>query len=154
MASKLELILEELNRTAMLPIANLHPDRNNSCLIRLPTGVEFQLESDAEERNLIVGSDLGDIPPGRYRQDLFKQALKSNGAPYPHYGTFAYSNSREHLILFDSLSYEGLTGQQVAEYLEKFIQKALTWRTAMNSNDIPAESSEERSSGGFFGLKP
>lgn len=139
MASRLETILQELARTAFLSIKDLKPDRNQSCLIRLPTGIEFQMESDTDDSHLLVGCDLGDVAAGRYREQLFRHALQSNGKPYPRHGTFAYSTKTEHLILFDSLIYDELTGDKLALYLEKFIQKALLWKNAINSNDIPQD---------------
>ena len=153
--SALGVILQELGRSSVIPISDLHPDSNNSCLIRLKGGVEVQIEQDKSGQNLVIGCDLGDLPPGRYREDLFYEALKSNGMPHPRFGTFAYSKRTDHLILYETMSMQDLTGDKVADFLVKFVEKAFTWKTAIKSNEIPTLSNVRTSKfGGIFGLKP
>lgn len=151
----LGVILQELGKSSLIPISDLHPDRNNSCLIKLRGGVEVQIEPDKSGENLLIGCDLGDLPGGRYRENLFREALKSNGQSHPRYGTFAYSKRTDHLILYETLNMQDLTGDKVAEFLVKFVEKALVWKNAMKNGDIPTISNIRTSKfGGIFGLKP
>ena len=148
-------ILQELGKSALIPITDLHPDRNNSCLVRIKGGIELQMELDRSGQNLVIGCDLGAIPPGRYKENLFREALKANGLPHPRYGIFAYSKQTDHLIVFDTLNTKDLTGDKVAEYLVKFMEKVVTWRSAISGNDIPLIAAIKSSKlGGIFGLKP
>lgn len=153
--TQLGTILQELGKSQIIPILDLHPDRNNSCLIRIKGGLEIQLEFDRTGQNLIVGCDLGPIPPGRYRENMFREALKSNGLPHPLYGIFAYSKQTDHLIMYDLINGKDLTGDKVGDFLMKFIDKLIVWRNAIDGSSIPTISSIKSSKlGGLFGLKP
>lgn len=147
-------LLQELGK--ILEIADLHPDRNNSCLINLKTGISIQLEFDKGGQFLVLGADLGTVPPGKYRENLFREALKSNDLPYPNHGTLAYSKKSDHLILFEKISSVDLTGEKIAAELTPFSEKAITWRDALQKNDIPniSQGYSPQRSGGMFGLRP
>lgn len=82
-------LLQELGK--VLEIPDLHPDRNNSCQIVLKNGLNLQIELDRSGQFLIFGADLGVVPPGRYRENLFREALKANDMPHPIHGILAYS---------------------------------------------------------------
>lgn len=151
-SNKLVAILQDLGRSTVIPIRDLAPDRNNSCLISLPGGIEIQLESDREEKNLMIGCKLSEVPLGRYRENLFKEALKANGQQDGH-GSFGYIPRTNQLVLFDMLSYNDLSGEKVADYLEKFLEKAMAWRTAINNGEIPSVVFGHRSGSGMFGLR-
>lgn len=147
-----ESILKEFSQS--LQIETLEPDENNTCLIRFANGVEVYLELDKEGENLIIGCNLGEVSVGRYRENLFRLALASNALPFPRYGTFAYSNQSNSLVLFETILAKDLHGDQVAEFIAPFVQKALLWKQAIEKNDIPTVSLPSTGgSSGMFGLK-
>lgn len=145
-----ESLLEELSQT--MKIANLHPDRNHSCQIHLPNGLDIQIEIDSMGREVIIGCDLGPVQQGRYRENVFREALKANAMPAPRHGILAYSNKTEHMILFEPLPVKDLTGEKIADAIAPFTEKALLWKGSLERGEVPAVVSG-RSSGGLFGLK-
>lgn len=148
-------ILQELGR--ILEIADLHPDRNNSCLIKLKSGMQVQLEIDPSGRFLIVGTDLGEMPPGKYRENFFREALKANALPYPNIGIFAYSRRNNHLIFFDRLFLPEINGEKIAAFITPFSEKAALWGENLTRGDVPVASqytTASSRSGGMFGLRP
>lgn len=146
-------LLQELAQTLRIP--NLQPDANNSCLIRLKGNLLVQIELDKSGQSLIIGIDLGPIPVGRYRENLFFEALRVNGAPPPHKGTFGYSKQADHLVLFEMLDTHELTGIKVAEKLNPLVEKARVWKEAISKGDIPISVSQiSGPSTGIFGLRP
>ena len=148
-------LLEEISRE--MKIGPLISDKNNTCQIRLKTGLEFQIEMDKAHQFLIIGADLGVIPPGRYRENILREALKANGLPHPLYGIFAYSKKKNSLILFMRLNLSELTGQKVAEFLQPFTEKGLAWMRAIARGEVPVVASiytSGRSGMGMFGLRP
>lgn len=151
----LEIILEELGKTALVAMSSLKPSSKNTCVVPFTDGIKVQLELDKYEKNLIVACILGNLQPGHYRRDLFQAALIANGLPYPRYGTLAFSTKTNNLLLYDSLDLRELNGEKVAQYLGFFLEKAKTWRQAIESGNIPHISAEYTTSGpkGFFGLK-
>ncbi len=147
-----ESILKEFSQT--LNIEALEPDDNNTCLIRFANGLEVYLEMDKKEENLIIGSNLGEVPVGAYRENIFRLALASNTQPFPRFGTFAFSNQSNSLVLFETLIAKDLHGDQVAEFIAPFVQKAQLWKQAIEKGEIPSVSlASSGGSSGMFGLR-
>ncbi len=152
-----ESLLQELGKAMSIP--NLTADSNNSCLIAFESGIEVQIEPYERDEYLLLVIDLGQVPSGRYREDVFKEALKSNGLPNPRFGTFAYSEQSDHLLLFDMLSLRELNGEKIATALEPLIEKAQRWKESLERGDIPLADNSMTSgftggAGGIFGLRP
>ncbi len=152
-ATDLSIILEDLGKT--LDIPNLAPDENETCLIRLKNGIEVQIEKSREGNSLILGSDLGEIPPGKYRENIFEAALINNTHNIPRSGLLSYSLPVEHLIIFDMLPFKDLNGIVLADFLDVFSEKIKMWQDAIEHNEMPIVASDTISSSqGIFGLKP
>lgn len=147
----LEILLSEIGKALKIP--DLHPDRNNSCLVNMPEGIKIQLEQNPRTDEFIIGADLGQVPPGRYREDLFREALKANGMPFPQHGILAYSAKTDHLILYETFRQRDLTGDRIADELSPFIEKAKKWRESMEKGEVPVVGMM-KSSFGMFGLRP
>lgn len=145
-------ILQELSHS--LKIENLSPDSNNSCLLRLESGLIIQLELDRRGEFLILGADLGTTPPGKYRENLFKEALKANDLPHPNHGILCYSKKSDHLVLYEKIHLKDLNGEKIAAEITPFAEKAFTWSEALMRNEIPAvnQAFTSHKPGGMFGL--
>lgn len=151
-----ESLLQEMGKAMNIP--DLHADSNNSCLIAFDSGIEVQIEPYDRGEFLLIVCDLGEIPPGRYREDVFREALKSNGLPHPRPGTFGYSEQSNHLIFFGLLSLRELNGEKIASFMEPFMEKAAAWKNALERGDVPLAdtmtTSHAGGPGGLFGLRP
>ncbi len=148
-------VLDELGKILNIPLA---PDRHNACLIKFPQGLSVHMQFDPAAERILVVSDLGVPPPGRYRENLFREALKANGLPPPKNGIFAYSKKGSSLVLYDSLSIKDLSGQKLADFLTPFMQRADVWRLAITRGETPSFLGNELSFGstsgsGMFGLR-
>lgn len=141
-------LLEELG--SQLKIKDLKPDDNHSCLIKFPTGLEIQLEPDVSEQFLVVGTKLGAIPQGRYRDNVFKEALKANGMEYPRYGNFAFSKKSEQLIMFQNLPFKELNGVKLFDFLKPFTEKAFHWKESIARGEVPAHLAIYSTTAGMF----
>lgn len=146
-------LLQELGK--ILDIPDLHSDRNNSCQILMRSGLTLQLELDRSGQFLILGADLGIVPPGKYRENLFREALKANNMPYPLHGILAYSKKNERLVLFEKLRSQEITGEIIAAEIIPFSEKAIIWQEALKRGDVPiANHTSSSHSAGMFGLRP
>lgn len=145
-----EALLDEVGHA--LKIEDLHPDRNNTCLILMPNGIKIQLEMHARQEKFVIGLDLGPVSPGRYRENLFTEALKSNGLSNP-VGVLAYSSKLDHLILFQTLHLKDLTGEKIVSEMTPLVEKAKVWKEALEKGEVPVIS-QMRTSMGMFGLRP
>lgn len=148
-------LLEELGKTLKV---SLKPDKHGDCLLRFKSGVSVQLECDSTGEKLHVVSDLGQIPQGRYRENVMREALKANGLPPPRQGVFAFGKKSESLILQDTLNFDELSGEKLAEFLQLFTQKAELWKNTITRGEVPSFMGNELSfgglqqPGGLFGL--
>lgn len=148
-------LLQELGHIMGIP--ELHPDRHNACLIKFPDGLEVQMELDGQGLELTMLSNLGILPPGKYRENVFREALRANGMPQPLNGTFAYSKKADSLVIFHRIPTKELSGDKINTALLPFLEKARYWRETIINNEIPVVSSVYTSSGrsqGMFGLRP
>lgn len=153
-AELFESLLQDVGKAFHL---TLKPDANNSCLFRIPPGVSIQMEIDRKRDCFVIGADLGPIPVGKYRENLFQEALRANGMPPPQYGIFAYSRQNDHFILHTLIPVKEITGERLVEYLPHFAEKAWNWKNAIDRGEIPQvvdTSAEAKAPFGIFGVKP
>ena len=150
-ADLFDSLLQEVGQ--LLEIADLHADRNNSCLIRFKEGVKVQVEVDSSGEKLLVGCDIVEVPAGKYREIIFREALKANGMPYPRVGTFAYSRQQHRLVIFQYIRMKEIKAEKIAETIINLKEKALMWKTAIEKGETPNLYSHSTTQhAGMFGL--
>ncbi len=131
---------------------DLYAEKGLYCRLNYDYGFNVQLELEEARDRIIIASFLCDVPPGAYREMLFKAALKANGA-YPNEGTLAYSERNNKLVLFCFVSIIELKVEKLSAVLEKFTKKAHDWKEAVEKNRPLPVSVEEPKKGSIFGLK-
>jgi hypothetical protein len=144
-------VLVSLGQQLGLP---LHPDKMGACRLNVRNLFSIQLEYEPARERILIASFLCDIPPGKLRENILRDALKAN-FPYPELGSFGYSERNNKLSLFFYLSLHGLTGVKLAALLSTFIEKATKWKQAVELGQtgtlvLTGSSSEIKP----FGLKP
>lgn len=130
-----ESMLQEIGQ--VMNIKDLHPDEHNTCLIRFKIGLDVQIEPYTKGEFLLIGCPVCTIPQGRFRESVFREALKANGMTPPRHGDFGYSPSSDRLILFAFLPLQDLNGEKVASFLGPFMEKALNWKQLIERGDVP-----------------
>ena len=147
-----ESLLDEFSKVINIP--PLKPDANNSCLIKLPEdGAKIQIEIDKTGDFLMLASNLGFVPPGRYREALFREALHHNNSPHPRNGTFCFSENTKQLMLMEYLHIKDLNGEKIASVFEPFSERATLWKKAIEKGEVPVGAESVRKGGsGMFGL--
>lgn len=147
------LLLEDVAKQLNIP--SLVPDQNNSCLIKFPKGPAIQLEIDKTGNYLMIGCDLGEIPAGPYRENVFREALKMNGRSYPHAADFAYSKQSNKLVMTTQLPLQNLRSETIVETLNSFQELAIRWNESLQSGEVPSflEGAYQSSSAKMFGMK-
>lgn len=130
MIDRFQEILQHLSEELNL---DLIPDRNHACAIQVKQGLIVQLESDAEQENLLMASQLIDVPPGKFRENVLREALKANAKPDPRIGILSYIPKINQLVLYQTYPFEILTAERLVGLLGPFIQMAEKWRKAIDS---------------------
>ena len=153
-SDRFTILIDELGKAMGL---NLKPDSNNACISQYKDGLEVRLDPEPLGEMVYVWSDLGALPPtGKYRENIFKEALKANGLPPPKTGIFAFNSAKESLTLFEQLSIQDLTAIQLADFIETFAQRARIWKEGITRGEIPSFQATATSSSrgsGLFGLR-
>lgn len=129
-ADKFTVLLEDLSKHLSM---NLTPDEHNSCLIVIKDKLEIQLSLDSSQKYLIVGSVLGELPSGKFRQDCLYAALKANARPYPLLGIFSYSRKINSLVLYEKINLNVFDINNILSILTPFVKKAMTWKEALDN---------------------
>lgn len=122
-------LLWDLGEVIDLP---LHVDKNHACRILLDEKLSIHMEMVEEQEALLLAAFLAEIPPGRFRENVLRESLKAN-ATHHSFGTLAYIEKINTLVMHRYLSAASLTGEKIAAFLEEFIAEADQWREAIQS---------------------
>lgn len=130
-----ENLIQELGPLMGAP---LHPDSHQSCLISFPEDdLSIQIDLDTNADKILVGTQLGRITPGSYREKIFLQAMRFNGTTYASRGILAFSEKNDSLIYFQYLPLLPLTGDRLFQFLQTFRITAKLWKRAVARGEIP-----------------
>lgn len=148
MLDRFDELIQGLAKVFEMP---LYVDRHHACAIQIKKGLVIQLQSDAAQENLLITCKIVEVPPGKFRENVLREALKANGAPDPLVGTLSYVHQANHLFLFQRYPFDILNGERLAALFGPFMSTSESWRDAILSG-TPAPPVKQLSNP--FGLKP
>lgn len=128
MITPFEELLHDLNRVFEL---NLHVDKHNACSIQIHPQLTIQLQLDLSQENLWVFAKLIEVPPGKFRENVFREALKANALPDPRIGVLCYLGLKNELALYQKYPLTILNGEKLSGFLGAFLEMADSWREAI-----------------------
>lgn len=128
---------------------------NNTCQVEYPSGLKLQFEL-TDNGDLLIAAKLGALFPGHYQNELFKQALKANGAYTITKGAFGFAKKSQMIYLFTFIEPIYQNKEKMAQILDPFIENAKKWFDAVKNNQIPSLDllPGKSSPSGLFGLRP
>jgi hypothetical protein len=132
MKSNFSRLMQELSDELDTP---LEPDVMNACTILFEDILPVQLELNEHKNTITLAAIIIEIPPGKFREMVLTAGLKAN-EQFPRYGTFAYRDTTNELILFHDIILEDIDGKKIADYLGIFVDTAMTWRKSIDSGNI------------------
>jgi hypothetical protein len=130
MIGQFEELLHELGKVFRL---ELKVDRHSACSIRLSNELTLQLQLDREQENLWIFAKLGEIPPGKFREELLFETLKANGKPDPLPAALSYIAKDNALAIFQIYPLSILTGERLAALVGSILEMAKEWQNALLS---------------------
>ena len=113
----------------------LDTDQLGTCSLVVDEKFTVQLEPDKYTDQVLMGTSLTNVAPGKFRENVLAQALKANGI-YPRPGIFAFRAESSELVLFTMLSIEGLDAKKIVDTLALFIDTAETWKQAIDNGNL------------------
>lgn len=118
---------------------SLKPDANDSCLIKMTSGVNIQIELNSYG-SLIIGCRIAALQMGRFREQVIQEALKANSCSSPFSGSFGYSSKSQNLILFIIVDPKELEVNKILDLMQLFTTKAQLWVEALAKGELPVLS--------------
>ena len=115
----------------------LLPDANQSCRLKVRENLYVQIDLDASGDKILIGSILGTLMQGSYRNAILKQALCVNGTSATPRGILAYSERKDALVLFQFLELAYTNSETLFQFLRIFIAHARVWQEALAAGEIP-----------------
>lgn len=123
-------LLQGLGKTFSV---HLQPDRNNACLLQINKTVQIQIQVDSAEENLMLGSKVCTIAPGKFRENVLRNALQHNALP-ELLGAFGFIRETNTLVLFTFVYLRDKNPEAIATIIEEFFQIITSWKEAIQSN--------------------
>lgn len=128
MSDKFEEMLKGLS---ILLDTKFHIDKNRACSIIFDEKIILQLELDENLENLIVFSSVCPLAPGKFRENVFLEALKENNK-FPYIAIFAYYEADNSLAMCNYLPFDTLNPEILSSYLSTFIDLAFLYQEAIS----------------------
>lgn len=130
MITQFEELLHQLGAVFEL---KLHVDRQNACSIQIHPRLIIQLQLDPSQEHLWIFTKVAETPPGKFRENILKEALKANALPDPRPGIFGYIHSLNLLAQFQKYPLSILNGERLGGIIGAFLELAETWQEAITS---------------------
>lgn len=133
MATQFEKLLADLSEFLQMEIK---PDKKGA--VALTFREHFvQIESDPEQEYVTLFSPIGEVPEGRYREDILEQALRSNGFPPPNRGILCLGKKNSMLYIFDKIPLASASREQLLSTLPPILEKVKLWKEALKFSQVP-----------------
>jgi hypothetical protein len=137
MTGRFEELMQQLSRVLDI---ELLPDAHRIVALKIHQKIVVQLQEEKdEEPQLLIGSILCELPPGRFRENVLIEALKTNGLVDPRIAVLGYLRRKNALTMHQVYPYSMLDGQRLAALLSSFIEWAEAWRKAVEQGQVGPE---------------
>lgn len=131
----------------------LQIDRQNACSIQVHPHLVIQLQLDISQENLWLFSKLIETPPGKFRENILKEAMKANALPDPRIGVLGYLLPSNQLVLFQKYPLTILNGERLSGFLGAFLEMGESWRDAIASGQSGPPEVRQEIARNPFGMK-
>ncbi len=155
MKTPFEELIRELGATLGI---ELHIDHHGACCLQLKDKVRVQLEPDNKEDRLILAAFIGELSPGRFREDVLKEALKANAqnTVNGHAGAIlGFCARHNQLACHTFLLYQEAMGEKLLNTVTYLSEQAVSWFDALqNGHAAPPSLLSRPVLPSPFGIRP
>jgi hypothetical protein len=124
-----EELIHKLGEELNVPLG---VDRHRACAINIHETLTVQIQLDASQEKLLIASFVADLPPGKFRENVLGEALKTNHLEDPRTAILGYLAMTNKLVLYQRYPFVLLDAKKLAEYVAGFIDYAEIWREAIS----------------------
>ncbi len=140
---------EYIQKLGIVLGTSLYAEKGYLCKLLIEGSLKVQIEHESPEERILVASFLCELPPGKFREDLLKEALKANDS-LERLGIFAYSPKNNSLTYFLYLS-DKIDFEDFARQFMEWLESAKKWKSAIETGNIYQLSKSPHSPPSFFG---
>ena len=126
-----ELLIQHLG---LLLGVSLHAENGYLCRLIAAGSLKVHLEHEPNLHRILIASFICEIPPGKFREELLKEALKTNDS-LDRLGVLAYSEKNNSLAYFLYLP-EDVAPDKASSSLLGFIETAKAWKAAVETGQM------------------
>lgn len=126
---------------------DIKPDLNQSCSLLINQTYSVQLEMDISGETLLMGCFICELPPGKFRENILKDALKAQFDTKNEKSILGYSEATNQLALFQNVYNYDLNGQILYDELCNFVDTVKEWKDAIDSGKTSPEGVFEQPTG-------
>lgn len=122
---------------------DVEPDLHGLCTLMINEKVKVQLEVDVTGESILMATLVTELPPGKFRERILKDALKANYLAEENHGVLSYTGPDNALVLALTIPMHGLTGKELYEHLSIFVERAQGWQKAIDEGHPSPPDTEE-----------
>ncbi len=108
--------------------------QGKSCTLLIEEKIKVHIEKRDRKEGYLLGSMLGSLPPGRYREEVLKNSLKENHIS-SKIGSLAYNAHNDQLVLFYFIEEDRIYPDELSQILTSFTKRALSWKESLEKNE-------------------
>lgn len=112
---------------------DLKADLNQVCPLVIDETYHVQLEMDISGDSILMGCYMCELPPGKFRENILKDALKAGFDTKKEKSILGYCEQINQLALFEYVPNYDLNGQRLYEALCIFVDRVKDWKSAIDS---------------------
>lgn len=110
----------------------LKADLNQICPLVIDEDYHVQLEMDISGDSILIGSFICELPPGKFRENILKDALKAQFETKDKKSILGYCEQINKLALFENVPNYDLNGETLFERLCNFVEQVKEWKEAID----------------------
>lgn len=156
MMTPFEELIQQLGTTLGIP---LHIDSHGACRLNINEKMPVQIEADSRGENLMIVAFIGQLNPGKFREEVLKEALKANA----HFintgnsgGILGFSAHHNQLSCHTYVPAKEANVEKLLSSLTYLTEYALSWVEALQNGQIAPAGIQPRQSIPLspFGIRP
>ena len=149
MMDRLDQLFHDVGEEFDVP---LKPDHYGAGKLRIGSDLFIQIEYNKSKDWITVLSFIGELPPGKFRENLLKTALQVNHQQ-PQDLRMGYSEKNNQLALFYNFPMETASKEILVKAITDVVGKVRAWREGIATGNLSGFlNALPQKSSGFFGM--
>ena len=132
------------------------PDPNNVINLVIDQTIKVQIEPDSFDEYIYIAAMIEELPPGKFREHILRDALKANYLADINPGTLSYMYKNNMLMLHQKFPLGSLDALKLIDLVKTLVERAKVWKTAINEGysapkeEVPTDDTHAK--GSIFGM--